>query len=210
MMNKKILLIISVSVLGWSVSQASITSLPGWNYSGGIYCYAPVLGTDSGTGDQSITFDGHQSSFGAMGVSIVTDTTTDPTMIVNNSLNNTSSFAWTEYIINVAMNQSFSIDSAGVITPSGWTAVITAPTGPDGSGNYTGIIDLKGGTPVAISSILDFGYQITFSGSTSYSLTESANPVPEPGTLGFLMTGGLLVGGWAMAKRRQASLVVRA
>ena len=67
-----------------------------------------------------------------MGVTIVTDTTTDPTLTVNNSINNTSSFAWTEYIVSVAMNQSFSIDSAGVITPSGWTANITAPTGRDG------------------------------------------------------------------------------
>ena len=109
------------------------------------------------------------------------------------------------------MNQNFSIDSAGVIVPGGWTATITAPTGPDISGNYVGTVDYKGGTPVALGGIFDFGYQITFSGSTSYSLTESASPVPEPGALTFLMVGGLLVGGWSIANRRQAKrLAVKA
>jgi hypothetical protein len=206
---KKILLIISVALLGGSISQASVTSIPTWNYSGGFYCYQPALTTDSGTGAQSVEVSGWQSSFGAMDMSILTSSTTDPTLTINNSINNTSSFAWTEYVVTVAMNQSFSINSAGVVAPGGWTATITAPSGPI-SGIYTGTIDYVGGTPVAIypgaNSILDFGYQVTFSGSTSYSLTESANPVPEPSTLDFLLIGGTLTGGWLVAKRRRLSL----
>jgi hypothetical protein len=207
-MNKKtFLLVVSAAFLGWSVSHASITSLPGWTWSGGIYCSAPVLGVDAATGDQSANLNGNQKSYGTLGLTIITDTAADPTMIVNNSINNTSPFVWTEYILSVAMNQNFSIDSAGVIVPGGWTATITAPTGPDISGNYVGTIDYKGGTAVALGAIFDFGYQITFSGSTSYSLTESANPVPEPGVLGLLVVGGLLVSGSMVAKRRQAKLL---
>ena len=52
-----------------------------------------------------------------MDITIVTDSTTDPTLTINNSINNTSSFAWTEYVVNVAMNQSFSINSASVTAP---------------------------------------------------------------------------------------------
>ena len=205
MMNRKILLVASASLLGWSLSQASITSVPSWNYSGGFYCYAPVF-TSS---DQTVDLTGHQSSFGGMGLTILTDTPADPTLTVNNAINNTSSFAWTEYIVNVAMNQSFVINSAGVVAPGGWTAAITQPGAPV-AGIYTGTIDYLGGTPVSIypllNSTLNFGYQVTFSGSTSYSLTESVNPVPEPGMWSFLVAGMLLVGGWPLAQRRQVRL----
>jgi hypothetical protein len=203
MMNKKILLVASAILLGWSPSQASVTGVPTWSYSGGLYCYAPVFTT----ADQSVAVSGYQSGFGTMGLTILTDTPTDPTLTVNNSINNTSSFAWTEFVVSVAMNQSFSINSAGVVAPGGWTANITQPGAPV-SGIYTGTIDYLGGTPVsiypALNSALDFGYQVTFSGSTSYSLTQSANPVPEPGAVGFLLAGALLMGGWARSHRRQA------
>ena len=204
-MNKKILSVVSTSLLGWSLSQASITSVPTWSYSGGFYCYAPVFTT----ADQTVELRGSQSSFGGMGLAILTDTSTDPTLTINDSINNTSSFAWTEYVVSVAMNQSFSINSAGVVAPGGWTANITQPGAPV-SGIYTGTIDYLGGTPVsiypALNSALDFGYQVTFSGSTSYSLTQTANPVPEPGALGLLMTSGLLMSGWNLSQRRQAKL----
>jgi hypothetical protein len=204
---KRFLLMASVTFLGWSVSHANITGIPTWNYSGGIYCYAPVLTTDSGTGDQSVALKGNQSSFGAMDLTILTDTPSDPTLTLNNSINNTSAFAWTEYIVNVAMNQGFTINSAGVVAPSGWAVNITQPGAPV-SGTYTGTIDFTGGLPVAIfpalNSTLDFGYQVTFAGATQYSLTESASPVPEPGAPGLLMLGGLLLGGRMVAKRRLA------
>ena len=111
------------------------------------------------------------------------------------------------------MNQAFTINSASVGAPAGWTATITQPSGPV-SGVYTGTIDYMGGTPVGIfpgnNSTLDFGYQVKFSGATQYSLTESANPVPEPSTLSFLLVGGLLLGAGAVAKRRHAQFRVRA
>jgi len=205
MMNRKILSVASASLLGWSLSQASITSVPSWSYSGGFYCYAPVFTT----ADQTVDLTGHQSSFGGMGLTILTDTPADPTLTVNNAINNTSAFAWTEYVVSVAMNQSFVINSAGVVAPGGWSAIITQPGAPV-AGVYTGMIDYLGGTPVSIypllNSTLNFGYQVTFSGSTSYSLSESANPVPEPGAWGFLGAGGLLMGGRTVARRRRARL----
>jgi len=199
---KKLVLAFLVLIGGGYLSQASITSIPSWDYSGGLYCYSPVF---SGT-DQSVSISGFQSSFGAIGLTIMADTPSDPTLTVNNAIDNETSFAWTEYIVSVAMNQTFSINSAGVVAPGGWTANITQPGAPV-AGVYTGIIDYVGGTPVAIypgaNSILNYGYQVTFSGSTSYNLTESANPVPEPGTLGLLLIGGTLAGG--LVARRRAS-----
>lgn len=208
-MNKKILLIIPASFLGLFVSHADVTSIPTWSYSNGFYCYAPTLST--GDDGQSVQIIGSQSSSGEMGLTILTDTATDPILTINSSIDNDSSFAWTEYIVNVGMNQTFDINSAGVIAPSGWTATITQPVGPV-DGVYTGTIDYVGGTPVAISpgpnSTFDYGYQIQFSGSTSYSLTESVNPVPEPGTPNVLLAGGLSLGVWMIAKRRHKRFAV--
>jgi hypothetical protein len=206
MMNKKILLIASASLLGWSISQANITSAGPWSYGGGVYCYGSL---DNAA--QTVSWSGSQNSgSGDMSVLLNASSTTDPTLTIGNSINNTSSFAWTEYIVSVAMNQLFTISSANVTLPAGWTANITAPTGPDLNGNFNGVIDYVGGAPVAVNGTLDFGYVISFTGSLSYNLTESVQAVPEPGTFSFLAAGGLLVGGWFMAKCRQTKLLVRA
>ncbi len=206
MMTKKILLIASVSLLGWSVSQANITSAGPWSYGGGVYCYGSL-----DTASQTVSWDGSQdSSSGSMGVTLLANSTADPVLTIGNSINNTSSFAWTEYIVNVSMNQTFSISSANVTVPAGWTANITAPTGPDINGNFNGVIDYVGGAPVAVNGTLDFGYVVSFTGSMQYSLTESVQAVPEPGVFSLLMSGGLLLGGLRVAKRRQTRLLVRA
>jgi hypothetical protein len=202
-MNKKILLIVSAGFLGLFSGRANVTGIPAWSYSGGFYCYGPVLTTDGSTGDQIVGISGRQSGFGEMGLTILTDTPTDPVLTINNSIDNESSFVWTGYMVNVAMNQSFSINSAGVIAPSGWTAIITQPGGPV-NGIYTGTIDYVGETPVAVypgpNSILNYGYQIQFSGATQYTFTESVNPVPEPGSFKLVLAGGLLLGAWSVGR----------
>jgi hypothetical protein len=203
MMTKKILLTASVSLLGWSVSQANITSAGPWSYGGGVYCYGSL-----DTASQTVSWTGTQDSgFGSMGVTLTADSMTDPTLTIGNSINNTSSFAWTEYIVDISMNQSFSINSANVTVPAGWTANITAPTGPDIHGNFNGAIAYVGGAPVAVNGTLDFGYVVSFTGSMQYSLTESVQAVPEPGVFSLLVAGGLLVGGRSIGRRRQARVL---
>jgi hypothetical protein len=206
MSKKAFLLVVSISFLGWFASNASVTSVGATGWTGGIYCYQPVLQSDSS--GQSATMSGYQSSSsGSMDLNIAANSTTDPTLSIGSSINNTSSFAWTEYIVNLSMNQGFSINSANVTLPIGWTANITAPTGPDINGNYNGSIDYLGGSAVAVSGTLDFNYVVQFTGSTSYNLTESVTAVPEPGVFSLLMSGGLLLGGLMLARRRQAKLL---
>ncbi len=209
-MNKKtFLLVVSMSFLGWFASNATVTSVGDSGWTGGIYCYQPVLQSD--TSGQSALMNGSQwLSSGSMDINIVASSTTDPILSIGNSINNTSSFAWTEYIVNLSMNQTFSINSANVTVPSGWTANITVPTGPDGNGNYNGSIDYLGGPAVAVNGTLNFNYVVQFTGSLTYSLTESVTAVPEPGAFSLLMAGGLLLGGWTVAKRRQVKACVKA
>src|SRR5689334_84896 len=140
MTNMKILLVASASFLSWSISQASITGAGPWSYGGGVYCYGNL-----DVPSQTVSWTGSQSSSsGDMSVVLDASSTYDPTLTIGNSINNTSSFAWTEYIVSVAMNQSFTINSASVTVPAGWTANITAPSGPDIHGNWNGTIDYLG------------------------------------------------------------------
>jgi PEP-CTERM motif len=209
-MNAKSLsFVVVLSLSTGSMANASVTvSDAGW--SGGINCYLPLTLVDT---VGSIGMSADQSGGGQAWANITASDIVDPTLTINNTINNDTGFAWTEYIVGVTLNANFTIAPAntGVNAPPGWTANITQPV-PIGGGNYSGTIDYLAGTPVAISpdpnSTFDFYYQITFSGLTQYTFTQTLTPVPEPGTLSLLTVGGLLLGGMVIAKRRQRKLRV--
>ena len=210
MKAKIILLVAAASLLGAFFVKASVTGVTDWGTSSGINCSVQLW--DS-SGDIVIT--GDVTGLGRMWGTITTSDTQDPTLSIANSIDNDSSFAWTAYIVNVSMYNPFTILSASASVPpsSDWTATITPPVYV-GGGVYTGVIDYQGGTPVAIApgpySELDFSYQVQFTGATSYSLTESVIPVPEPATFSLLAAGGLLLVGGKVARRRQGKLRVSA
>jgi hypothetical protein len=175
----------------------------------GLLLFQPLRGSAQlyfggmdGTGsfvNDVLSANASQSSVG--GFTFQGDVTSDPTLTINNTIVNTSSFAWTEYLVSVSMDQSFSIDSASVNTPADWTANIGLVTqnGP----NYTGTIDYLAGTPVLPNGTLDFGFSVTFS-LNSFTVGEMATPVPEPGAFGFLLMGGVLLCGAMLVKRQHA------
>lgn len=122
---------------------------------------------------------------------ITTDTPVDPTLTINNSIDNDLDFAWTAYIVNVYMSSDFAIANAVVSTPNDWTVSVIDPTF-NGS-DYMGQIQYSSGTPVAIGGLLDFGYDIVFEGSTSFTFCQEMTAIPEPASLGLiaLVSGGL-------------------
>jgi len=205
---KSFSLVMAASFLGACLAHANVTTVTDSGWNGGIYCYLPLSLVDS-SGDLGMSAS--QTGTGSAWATIYTSDTVDPTLSINNTVDNDTTFAWTEYIVNVSLNTNFTILSAGVAAPPGWTNVITQPGTPVG-GVYTGTIDYLAGTPVAIDtnptnpppdSSLNFNYQIQFSGLTQYSLTETVVPVPEPGTFSLLGFGGALLGGCALAGRRR-------
>jgi hypothetical protein len=141
------------------------------------------------------------SAPGSIDFSVTTDTPTDPTLTLGNSIVNDTGFIWTGYEVQVTMAQTFTLSAASVTVPPDWTlGSITQPGAPV-AGIYTGDIIFAAGTPIQPGSPLDFSYQLSFTGSVQF--TETLTPTPEPGTASLLI-GGLLLGGWVSRKRRQA------
>lgn len=133
-----------------------------------------------------------------------TDTELDPTVGMINYIDNDTDFDWTGYDVTIYMNKTFTIDSAMVMGPLGWTAnrvqpLLTAGNYTDEHGNtwgYAGTINMSGPSAVAMDNTLSFMYVMSFVGSVSYSL--EMTPVPEPVSLSLLAVGGL-----ALLRRRR-------
>lgn len=169
--------------------------------SGGVTWTSPYLWSDT------IDLYGSQHwAPGQLSCILYADTPTDPTLSLDNSLNNDTSFSWYSFHVNVSMSVNFTLSAAVVHTPGDWSSHMTQPVF-NGS-VYIGQLDFHSGTPVAISSLFDFAYKSTFSGSTSYTFTEELIPqVPEQGTVGLLALGGFCLVGRALAVRRSRKTV---
>lgn len=129
----------------------------------------------------------------------------DPTVKLTTSIDNDTGNGWTDYHVNIYMDNAFTIvpSSAFVNVPNDWTYAITAVVPGsffDADLNphaYKGSIDYYAGTTVGVGDTLEFGYKINFTGTlsfTRYGFTQEMLPTPEPGTLVLLGCGllGLL------------------
>ncbi len=198
-MIKRFLLPVATALLTCSVSQAGLTNVMNTASDGdvslGVYTIdianstvafgntnSPVMQTGPGQISADFGVDG------------------DPTLTIQNIINNDTAFAWTSYGVNISMFQTFIIVNPASLN-TGWTGSVIQQPVWNGS-QYVGQISYAGGTPVAIGNLLYFSYQITFDGNASFGQTLTPNPVPEPGTLS-LLAGGilLLLGGRRFAKR---------
>jgi hypothetical protein len=180
------------------VAPFANASITGWNCDddgdGAIVMDTPIL-TPVG-GEYELTMDGVQHWFPAhVEGDFITDTPEDPTVNILEDIENSTTFAWTDYHIAFGMVQSFTFVSATM--PSGWTAVISSVTpgqipngGPMG---YVGTIDYyqSAGLPINIGDIGTFGFKVSFFGSTAFS-TEQI-PTPEPTTIALLGIGAISV-----------------
>jgi hypothetical protein len=137
-------------------------------------------------------------------LSVLADSPTDPTLKISNSIDNDSTFAWTQFTVNVYMAVNFTLTNTTLSGPAGWS--LASPTVQNATFNGTqweATVLYQGGPAIpndAVSSI-DFGYWVKFTGSPSYVITQEMIPVPEPSTL-TLLAAGLLMGGLAIRRRK--------
>src|SRR5205807_7780388 len=146
---------------------------------------------------------------GLMGGTITTDSPNDPSLVLNGSVDNDTSFAWTGYNINVFMYRSFTLSGVGVgPLPPGWTFTFTPAV--HGPGTYYGANEFMAsiqyhqgvGPAVAPGGEFDFSYTLNFSGATGYSFTAEMNPVPEPTIAALGLLGGAVL--FARCRRSRA------
>jgi len=127
---------------------------------------------------------------------ITADTELDPKLTLLHEIDNDTGLAWSDYHAVITMSKAFTLDNVSVsavdnLNPNDWTFGVIGPTF-DGT-NWVGTVNYYAGTPVAAGDSLDFGYRMTYLGTTSFheELTPSNTGVPEPGTL-VLLAGGLV------------------
>lgn len=143
--------------------------------------------------DMSATQNWHP---GHMEGDFTTDTETDPIVWLVQSVDNATTFAWTDYHIAIGMDKPFSI--IGVVAPPDWTWIITAPAAgqplpghPSPGTGWVGMVDFYAGSPIAIGSSGNFGLVLQFDGSVQFCTEQY--PTPEPATLALLLCGGLFL-----------------
>jgi MYXO-CTERM domain-containing protein len=131
---------------------------------------------------------------GHLSGSFTTDTETDPTVWVVETVENQTNFTWTDYHIEIGMDKNFSI--VGVISPQDWTWLITPPIPgqplPCESGTgWVGTVDYYAGPPIAPGESGQFGFVVSFDGSVFFC-TEQV-PTPEPAAGGLLAVAALFL-----------------
>jgi hypothetical protein len=124
---------------------------------------------------------------------INTDTPEDPTITLWNTIDNDTSFAWSSYQVNFYLSTTFTISAPAVLTPGDWSSAITAAPAWDGT-RWKATVTYTSGTPIGIGDTFEFKYKVAFSGATTYAFCQEFIPVPEPGTMSFLLGGLVLLG----------------
>ena len=121
---------------------------------------------------------------------VYTDVSGDPTLNLNQSINNQSGPTWTDYHVQISMPQPFTFLNVGV-TNAGWTFTINPVVGNVGSIDY---VATSSAADIAPGGELGFFFSLNWStGATSFTETDTPSFVPEPGEIGLATVGGLLM-----------------
>ena len=210
-----------------SLSLALLTSVPpakagiitaNWaaDGDGAVVCDADTYSTTHsapGVYESFLTMSGIQCQApGHMVGTITTDTPYDPVLRLGSTVDNDTGVPWMGYIVNVSMNNSFTLSDVILYAPASWAVASPVQPTSDGQGLWTGSMLFQ--SPSSADAIpnggtIDFSYKMTFAGLTSYSFTqemiplmEGMIPVPEPGLMAGIGGAALLLISLASRSRR--------
>jgi hypothetical protein len=153
---------------------ASSLQLTKWTNNGAAGCDMSIAGSQYAAGAQ---FD----------ATFTTDSPTDPTITLDDSVTNSTGYDWTSYDLAILMPNPFTVSGIQVNIPNTWSSIIGAQFINNNYFNdYETDITLTGLPSIDPGDTLDFQYLVSFSGQTSYQFIEQLSPVPEPAGLGLL------------------------
>ena len=206
-MNRRgILLFTLVFLVCLSSSYANITNLVYADDGDGAFVCSNPGSWSGSTNELSVGVTGKQCwAPGHLLLNIYTDGADDPTLKNDNSIENDTSFAWTEFTVNLTMAVQFTLTNVDVSVPGSWSVVSFDQTANYTGSNYLATVVYNTGPAIPNdgTSTIDFGYWVKFSGSPSYVLTQEMIPVPEPSTLVLLAFGGLFLARFASRRSRK-------
>ncbi len=168
-------------------SRADLTGVNLWSYNSDVMtCYGYGFQTNS-PGNYQLSIDGQQllPAVAQIGGDILANSETDPTLTLDNEIDNDTGITWDDYHVTIEMSKSFSFSNVAV--DNGWTINTTAPV--QVGSDWIGYIDYYAGTPVPNGGTLDFSFSLTFVGGASFQEDLVPSPVPEPATAGCFLLG---------------------
>ncbi len=124
------------------------------------------------------------------------DSELDPFAHITKEVQNDTTFAWTDYHINITLNKTFHIESA--VQPTGWLAPVMTQPSEISPGVWYGYVDYYyggAGTEIPIGGLATYELTASFAGSANFAVEQI--PTPEPTTFGLLLIGGV-----ALLRRR--------
>jgi hypothetical protein len=190
-----------LSLMLCSISSANITNVTAWG--DGAFAYTNWSWSGNAS-EVPMSIHGNQlSAPGHLTINVLATDALDPTLKISNSIDNDTGFAWTQFKVNITMAVSFTLTNVAVTAPGDWTVFSFDQTANFTGSNYLATVVYDAGTPIAPLGSIDFGYWVQFSGSPSYIITQELIPVPEPGTLSLVAVSGILLGGFALGRRRR-------
>jgi hypothetical protein len=203
-MNRRgILLTILAAFVCFSSSYANITNVTYASDGDGAFTCTPWSWSGSASEVSMDIYGDLHWGPGHMTIDVLADSPGDPTLKLSNSIDNDTSFAWTQFTVNLTMGVGFTLTNVVVTTPGTWSVVSFDQTASYTGSNYLATVVYDSGPAIAINDAIDFGYWVQFSGSPSYTITQEMIPVPEPSTLGLVILGGLFIASRTLRRGRQ-------
>jgi len=176
-----------------STSRANITNMTYASDGDGAFVCNPWSWNGNASAVPVNVYGDQYSAPGHLILNVLTTDAEDPTLKIDNSIDNDTGFAWTQFTVNLTMAVPFTVTNVFVSTPADWNTISFDQAAVFTGSNYLATVIYDTGAPITTNGGIEFGYWVKFSGSPAYTITQEMIPVPEPGTLALAGMGMLLI-----------------